>query len=85
MPAWVTSPVYDGLIETIIAARKSAGLTQRTLAARLGKPQSFVAKLETKERNLSLLEFVGLAQALAIDPAELLGRATRDLPARVEF
>ena len=38
--------------------RLRAGLTQEDLAERLGKPQSFVAKVETQERRLDLIEFV---------------------------
>jgi len=38
--------------------RIDAGLTQADLADRLHKPQSFVAKVETMERRLDLIEFV---------------------------
>lgn len=38
--------------------RLDAGLTQADLAERLDKPQSFVAKVETQERRLDLIEFV---------------------------
>jgi ribosome-binding protein aMBF1 (putative translation factor) len=36
----------------MIEARKKAGLTQQELAARLSRPQSFVAKYEGGERIL---------------------------------
>ncbi|KEJ88185.1 DNA-binding protein [Sulfitobacter donghicola DSW-25 = KCTC 12864 = JCM 14565] len=38
--------------------RLDAGLTQAGLAQRLDKPQSFVAKVETQERRLDVIEFV---------------------------
>lgn len=38
--------------------RLDAGLTQADLAQRLDKPQSFVAKVETQERRLDVIEFV---------------------------
>jgi transcriptional regulator with XRE-family HTH domain len=85
MPAWVTSAVHAKAIDALIAARRDAGLTQRDVAQRIGKPQSFVAKIETRERNLSLLEFLGLARAIGVAPDELLGRVARDLPDRFEF
>jgi transcriptional regulator with XRE-family HTH domain len=51
---------------------QAAGLTQRTLAARLKKPQSFVAKYEGGERRLDVVEFIRIARALDADPLKLL-------------
>lgn len=53
-------------------ARKKAGLTQTDLAKRLGKPQSFIAKYESGERRIDVVEFVAIAAALRVDPARLL-------------
>jgi transcriptional regulator with XRE-family HTH domain len=72
MPTWVTSPIHDRAIAALVAAREAAGLTQRDLAERIGRPQSFIAKIETKERNLSLSEFVELVDAIGAAPADLL-------------
>lgn len=85
MPAWVTSSVHQKAIATLVQARKDAGLTQRDLAARTGKHQSFIAKVERCERNLSLLEFIGLAVAIGVRPDALLRRATEDLPSKVDL
>ncbi len=52
--------------------RKKAGLTQADLAGRLGKPQSFVAKYESGERRIDVVEFVAISAALEVDPARLL-------------
>jgi transcriptional regulator with XRE-family HTH domain len=38
------------------AARESAGLSQRALAARLGIPHSWVAKVEAGERRIDIVE-----------------------------
>jgi transcriptional regulator with XRE-family HTH domain len=61
----------------MIAARKSAGLTQHALARRLGRPQSFVAKYEGGERRLDVVEFVAVVRTMGADPVRLL----RDLVA----
>lgn len=72
MPAWVSSPVHRDLIVAMVAARKAAGMTQRDVAAKLGKPPSLVAKVESVERNLSVLEFLAWTNAIGIRPEDLL-------------
>jgi len=72
--SWVTSDAYERMVRTLVEARLQAELTQRDLAQRLGKPRSYVSKIETKERRLDLVEFVELAEALGIDPIGLFTR-----------
>jgi transcriptional regulator with XRE-family HTH domain len=47
---------YDLVRAELKAARESAQLTQRALAARLGVPHSWVAKVEAGERRVDLVE-----------------------------
>lgn len=56
----------------VVAARKSAGLTQVELARRLNKPQSFVAKIEAGERRVDVVELLVLAEALDTDAGALI-------------
>ena len=63
---------YADLIQGLIEARKSAGLTQQEVADALGKPQSYVAKIEGCERRLDIGEFVKYAGGLSRDPVKLL-------------
>lgn len=44
------------LLDSLRRLRTDAGLSQVELASRLGKPQSFVSKVETGERRLDILE-----------------------------
>jgi len=67
----------DTLIETVVAAREKAGLTQRQLAAALKRPQSFIGRFEAGERRLDVVEFVALAKALKVDPIDLFTRFVR--------
>ncbi|WP_348626773.1 helix-turn-helix transcriptional regulator [Mesorhizobium sp. LSJC285A00] len=69
------------LLRRLIAARKTKGATQTQVADMLGRPQSFVAKYEGGERRLDVIEFLDVAEALGIDPCELLAqlRRARDL------
>lgn len=57
MTKTLRTPEHIYLCERLKQARLEAGLTQTELAARLDKPQSFVAKVETQERRLDLVEF----------------------------
>ena len=63
---------YDRFRRLLVEARKTAGLTQAELAARLSRPQSFVSKIERGERRLDVVEFFEVAQALGIDALKFL-------------
>ena len=58
----------------LIAARKEARMSQADLAAKLGRPQSFVSKYERGERRLDVIEFLAVVEALGIHPGKLLDR-----------
>jgi transcriptional regulator with XRE-family HTH domain len=60
------------LCAALVEARTRAGLTQRDLAARLKRVQSFVGKIENGSRQINVIEFIEVARALEIDPAKLL-------------
>lgn len=85
MPKSVFTDAYRILLETIVAARKEAGVTQVELAERLGKPQPFVSYFERGERRLDVIEFYAVARALGYDPEKLFARLVRKLPDTVEI
>jgi transcriptional regulator with XRE-family HTH domain len=68
----VHSVGQSAFCELMVKARKAAGLTQRELADRLHKPQSFVAKYEGGERRIDVVEFLTVCQAIGVDSAKLL-------------
>jgi transcriptional regulator with XRE-family HTH domain len=63
---------HKALIDLLIAKREAAGMTQADLAARLGEYQSFVARLESGQRRVDVVEFLELAEALGFDPAKAI-------------
>lgn len=63
-------PKYQRLQEALKELRKSLSVTQKELADLLGKPQSFVSKYESGERNIDVIEFVDICQALNLDPTK---------------
>jgi transcriptional regulator with XRE-family HTH domain len=69
--------LYESALEQLIGARKKAGVTQVELAARLGRPQSFIAKYEGRERRLDVAEFMKIARELGADPYKLLRLAEK--------
>lgn len=73
---------YVALREAMIAARKAAGLTQQELADRLDRPQSFIAKVETGERYLDVVEFVAIAHVLDSDITDVTARIEHQLYAQ---
>jgi transcriptional regulator with XRE-family HTH domain len=62
------------LCAVLVATRREAGLTQAQLADRLGKPASFIAKIEIGERRVDVVEFAAIAKALKLDPRKMFDR-----------
>lgn len=52
--------------------RLAAGLSQEELAARAGLHRTYVSSVERAQRNISLENIYALAEALRVDPRELL-------------
>ena len=73
MPKSIYDDGYRLLIGLLRDARIKAKLTQHNVARKMGKQQSFVAKVEGCERRLDVVEFVDLCHAIGAEPANLLG------------
>lgn len=58
----------DALAAAVVALRKAAGFNQRQLAAALGREQNLIARIETGQRRLDLVEWVGICRACGVDP-----------------
>ncbi len=63
---------YERLCERLAAARRERGLTQAQVAASLGRPQSYVAKVERGERRVDVVEFLELTNAIGAEPKAIL-------------
>jgi len=50
------------MVERLKLARQEAGLKQEEVAARLGKPQSYVSKVERAERRIDPPELARFAE-----------------------
>jgi transcriptional regulator with XRE-family HTH domain len=65
---WVQAEHYRVVGACLAAARRRANVTQQQLAARLGKPQSFVSEYERGQRRVDVVEFLLITQAIGTDP-----------------
>lgn len=77
----IYSSEYQLVIKTLREARIEQGITQASLANALDRPQSFIAKVESGERRLDVVEFVYIARLLSVDLASVMDKiASRKLP-----
>jgi transcriptional regulator with XRE-family HTH domain len=65
--------------EALVRARERAGLKQGDVAERLGMPASYLSKIENGTRRLDVIELIHIAEAMEIDPAEIVRELQRDL------
>ena len=63
---------YRRLCKLLRGWREEAGLTQRDLAGRLKKPQTYVHKTEVGYRRIDPIELVQWARACDLDPGDVL-------------
>lgn len=70
----------NGLRLLLRAIRRDKKLTQQQLAAKLGRPQSFVAKYEAGERQLDVMEWLSIVEAMDADPVIFLKTLLAPLP-----
>ena len=53
-------------------SRQRAKLKQSDVAARLGLPASYLSKIESGTRRLDVVELIRVAEAMGVDPAEIV-------------
>jgi transcriptional regulator with XRE-family HTH domain len=65
------------IMKAIADARQRANLSQRELSAKLHQGPTFVQRIESGSRDVTVAEFIVIARALGIEPGELLNDAVR--------
>lgn len=65
---------HKALIALLIEARVAANMTQDDLAEALGEYQSFVARLESGQRRVDVIEFLDMAKAIGFDPKAIIAK-----------
>lgn len=74
---------YRNVTKALVGVRSQRGVSQKDLADRLGKPPSYVAKVELCERRLDIIEFFIWLRALDVDPDAFIREHLADLPRRI--
>jgi transcriptional regulator with XRE-family HTH domain len=62
------STAHQQLVALAVELRKRAGLSQRQLAERLGREQNYIARIETGQRRVDVVELIQLCLACGADP-----------------
>ena len=70
----VYSIEYQMVIKALREARVAGHITQEELGKALGRPQSFIAKVENGERRLDIVEFVHLCRLVGSDPVSIINK-----------
>lgn len=70
----IHDPRYRRFVEQLIALREGRGTTQTQLADLLGKPQSYVAKVENFDRRLDVVELADWLHALSTPPHQFMSQ-----------
>lgn len=78
VPRRVSKQIYSSqakrLRELLVEYRTRSGVTQAELAARIGRAQTFVSKVELGERRIDIIELVQMLTVMRADPVEFLER-----------
>ena len=77
MPKTLGNQRHDELIRFLIKKRGEAGLKQVELAERMKVYQSFIARLESGQRRVDVIELIKLSEVLGFDPAEIVGKLAK--------
>lgn len=73
------NPAADLLAKIVVELRKNAGLNQRELAAALGREQNYVARIETGQRRLDVIEWIQILRVLGVDPEEQIAAVVKQV------
>ena len=68
--------------EVLVRAREARGLKQSEVAEALQLPASYLSKIEKGNRRLDVIELIRIADAMEVDPAEIIRDVQRAMSHR---
>lgn len=63
---------YIEIVRRLIARRLELGMTQAQLGSAFGEDQSFISRIERRQRRIDVYEYVRFCRALGLRPADIL-------------
>ena len=63
---------HKTLVDLLIAKREAVGLSQTELAGKMDEYQSFIARLQSGQRRIDVVEFLEIAAILGFDPTKAI-------------
>ena len=63
---------YIAIVDLLIARRQELGMTQAELASAYGEDQSFISRVERRQRRIDVYEYLRFCRALQIHPSVIL-------------
>jgi transcriptional regulator with XRE-family HTH domain len=73
----ITSKTHRCMVEWLRRERIAAGLKQTDIAKRLGEHQSWVARLESGQRRLDVVEFLAVAKVIGFNPSTMIRKLAK--------
>jgi len=71
---------YVAIVDRLIARRRELGMTQADLGRAYGEDQSFISRVERRQRRIDVWEFVQICRALNLDSATVLAEIGAQFP-----
>ncbi len=72
---------YIAIIDRLSDRRQELTITQAELGERFGEDQSFISRVERRQRRIDVWEFVRLCRLLDLDPSAVLRDVGGEYPA----
>lgn len=70
---------YAGFVQKLVRKRVKAGVSQQALADALGWNQSIIAKIESVQRRLDIIELSRIANVLGFDASRMVKEIQADM------
>lgn len=79
MASTIRTKAHRRLVALFTEARQRSGLRQVEVAKKLGRSQTWIARVESGERRIDVVEFYQMARLFDLDPHRLISRIWREL------
>ena len=72
MDKTIYTKVHKSLVKKLMKARRGARLTQKEVAKKVGRTQSYISKLESGQRRIDIVQIKELAAIYKKNPKQFI-------------